>query len=228
MLLMGIETSRRDGTVVLSRDGRILGERLLNREGRRHAQTLVAEMNDLAQESGIRLRDCGAVAVSIGPGSFTGLRVGVAAAKTLAYATGCRLAAVDTFLCIAQASPSDVGKVTVIGDAQRGDLYVGHYLRGRDGFFMRAGEIAIVNARQWYCRLSADDIISGPGVDKYADELPRACRILESEFRHPQAAIVAQLGERQILSGDLADLWKLEPFYLRPSAAEEKRDASGR
>jgi tRNA threonylcarbamoyladenosine biosynthesis protein TsaB len=185
-------------------------------------------MDNLARESGIRLRECNAVAVSIGPGSFTGLRVGVACAKTLAYATGCQLTAVDTFLCIANTSPSDVDKVAVIGDAQRGDLYVGHYLRGKDGLFVRVGEIAIVNARQWGRSRSADEIISGPGIDKYVDVLPRACRILETKFRHPQAAGVAQLGERQIISGDVADLWKLEPFYLRPSAAEEKRAASGR
>ena len=71
--------------------------------------------------------------MSVGPGSFTGLRVGVVCAKTLAYATGARLAAVDTLEAIAANSPPDVETVHVITDAQRGDLFVGTYRRTADG-----------------------------------------------------------------------------------------------
>ncbi len=69
------------------------------------------------------------MAVSVGPGSFTGLRVGVVCAKTLAYANGCQLAAVDTLEAIAANSPADVVSVHVIADAQRGDLFVADYCR---------------------------------------------------------------------------------------------------
>ena len=226
MITLGMETSGRAASVALCSDGKILEERWLDRHGRRHAQTLVAEIDRLTRESEIRLRDLDAVAVSIGPGSFTGLRIGVTCAKTLAYATGCQVAGVDTLLCIAENSPADVAELFVISDAGRGELYAGHYARGDDGFYVRDGEIVIVSAGPWCSGRAAGDVVSGPGVDKYANELPAAVRQLEPPLRLPRAGVVARLGERRILAGRADDLWPLEPFYLRPSAAEEKRDAA--
>ncbi len=128
-LVLGIETSGLAGGIALFRGDHCLGDVQLEEAPRRHAQTLVAQIGTLVGGAGCRVRDLSAVAVSIGPGSFTGLRVGVVCAKTLAYATGCRLAAVDTLRAIAANSPADVARVHVLADALRGDAYVASYQR---------------------------------------------------------------------------------------------------
>jgi tRNA threonylcarbamoyladenosine biosynthesis protein TsaB len=225
MIVLGIETSGRNGTAALRRDGRTLAERALEQAGRRHAQTLAAEVQRLLVDAELRPQVCDAVAVSIGPGSFTGLRVGVVFAKTFAYATGCRLAAVDTFQCIAELNPDDdVSDVYVIADAQRGELFVGIYRRAADGGWKRVEDIVLVESGTWMRERHSRDVVTGPAVERLESELGQVCRVLAPQFREPHAAIVAELGERQIAAGVTDDPWLLDPLYFRRSAAEEKAD----
>jgi tRNA threonylcarbamoyladenosine biosynthesis protein TsaB len=226
MLTLGIETSSAGGSVALVRAGTLLGEHDLDPAGRRHARSLVAEIGRQLEAAGARPADCDAVAVSIGPGSFTGLRVGVVAAKTFAYATGCRLAAIDTFLAIAGNSPPDVDLVWVTANAQRGDLFVAPYRRGSDRRFARTGDVSIQTIDAFCEDRSAGEVVSGPGADLIAARLAGRARVLPPDCRRPRAALVAQLGERAVRAGDVADLWSLEPLYVRKSAAEEKWDST--
>lgn len=222
MRIIGIETSGREGSLALREDGRLLEVRDLSAEGRRHAQTLVAELVDLCQRHGHPLRECEAVGVSVGPGSFTGLRVGVVCARTLAYSTGCRLAGVDTFAAIAEASPADVDRVLVVADAQRSQLFVGEYLRNEQQRWERAGEIRIVDATRWCADRTPEDCISGPVPARCVAQLEDRCHLLPESVRYPTAANVAALAERTLTAGGGDDLWTLAPFYFRKSAAEEK------
>ncbi|HUG91058.1 MAG TPA: tRNA (adenosine(37)-N6)-threonylcarbamoyltransferase complex dimerization subunit type 1 TsaB [Planctomycetaceae bacterium] len=224
MLTLGIDTSGPAGTVALVREGKLLGESRLDESGRRHARSLVAEIDRLFQQTGLRVADCEAVAVSIGPGSFTGLRVGVVAAKTLAYAAGWRLAAVDTFLAIAENGPPEVDDLWVTANAQRGEVYVGRYLRRGDRYFARAGELSIRPLSAFCRELGAGDVISGPGAALLPAEAADRVRVLAPEHRQPRAGIVARLGEEAIAAGITADVWTLVPLYLRRSAAEEQWD----
>ena len=99
--ILAVETSGYQGSVALTggRDG--VDERSLAAEGMRNAQTLVMEVQQLLQDHSVDASDIDGVAVSIGPGSFTGLRVGVVFAKTFCWANGCPLIAVDTFQAVA-------------------------------------------------------------------------------------------------------------------------------
>jgi len=225
MLTLGIETSGRAASVALRADGQTLVERTLGESGRRHAQTLVAEIDAVLKQHGKNVGDCQLVAVSVGPGSFTGLRIGVVCAKTLAYATGCALAAVDTLACIAENSPPEIDDVHVIADAQRGDLYVGRYRRDAAGRFVQDEPIAIAAGQTWCAARAREDVVSGPGIVRFEADLAGAGRVLPAELRNPTAARVADLGERRFRSGRVDDFWGLEPFYLRKSSAEEKWDA---
>jgi len=207
-------------------DGGVLAARELKSAGRRHAQSLVAEIDALLRENSARAADCDVVAVSVGPGSFTGLRCGVVCAKTFAYATGCRLTAVDTFEAVATASPDEVEAVSVIADAQRGDIYIGRYERDSSGAMRRVGSITIENAEAWFRGRSSGEAVSGPDLGRFDALLPEFCRRLPPESRIPRAETVARLGERQAAAGRVADPWTLEPVYLRKSAAEEKWDSA--
>ena len=206
---------------------RLLGERDLSREGRRHARTLISELRDLLNEASLSPADVNTIAVSIGPGSFTGLRVGVACAKTWAYATGANVVGVETFLAVASQSqwknsPSTTQRVQVISDAQRGELFVGRFQHEADGSWMRQGEIAITPIEEWIASLSPDAIVSGPGVVKLHDRLTGRCQMEAAGRLLPSATSVARLGEQLAANRETSDLWQLEPLYLRRSAAEDK------
>jgi tRNA threonylcarbamoyladenosine biosynthesis protein TsaB len=233
LLTLGVESSGLAGSVALRRGGETVAVASLEQAGRRHAQTLVSEIDALLCEHGLTAKQLELIAVSIGPGSFTGLRVGVVFAKTMAYATGCRLAAVDTFRTIAAASPADVADLFVVADAQRGELFVGRYAReekqdgGGPAIRWNPRKVISIAATDVWCRQLAElapssSAVSGPAVEAIRSSLPSFVRVLDSELRLPRADRVAELGEQQALAGELADVWTLEPFYLRRSAAEEK------
>src|SRR5262245_35428723 len=112
-----IETSGRAGLVALAEGDRLLAEHRLD-EARRHARDLAPATAGLLGAAGWHPRDLHAVIASRGPGSYTGLRVGLMSAKTLAYATGCVLLALDTFAVIAEQAPADVAHLDVLSDAQ--------------------------------------------------------------------------------------------------------------
>lgn len=229
LLTLGVETSGMIGAVALRRAGETVESVSLQQAGRRHAQTLVAEVDSLLRRAGVTSQQLEVVAVSIGPGSFTGLRVGVVFANTLAYAIGCRLTAVDTFRAIAAAAPVDVSEVFVISDAQRGDLFVGHYtIDEASRCPIRVGEITIESAGVFGQRVTelaaarSNLAVSGPAAATISATLPSSVRLIPSDLQQPRAEFLAALGEQQALAGELSDPWRLEPFYLRRSAAEEK------
>ncbi len=222
MLTLGIETSGPVGSIALISNDKCLEQRVLKQRGRRHAQTLVSEIDSLFRAHEYVANDCDAVAVSIGPGSFTGLRVGVVCAKTWAYATNCRFAAVETFLSIAENSPDDVSQVSVIDYAQRDELYVGQYRRQPDGHFECEGGLQIVNGQKWCGERSSEDVVNGPGIDRFEESLSDRCRQLDPEMRQSNAATIAQLGRQKLLAGQDDDYRTAEPLYLRKSAAEEQ------
>ncbi len=110
----------------------------LQSEGRRHAQMLVADVRAALDELHWSPSQIDVVAVSAGPGSFTGLRVGIVFAKTFAWANQTKLVAVDTLQAIAQQAPASIPEVTVISDAQRGELFTNTYsLMQTTGSLMR-------------------------------------------------------------------------------------------
>ena len=233
MLVVGLETSGLVGSVALLREGELLGERSLGEAGRRHAQSLVLELHELLQSHGVKPLDVQAVAVSKGPGSFTGLRVGLVCAKTFAYATGCQFVAVDTFEAIADNCPIEVRDAWIVENAQRGDFFVGRYVRDDAGIWREAGPIQTVAAEEWLAARSADEIITGPGLAHADLQAVRARLFTNEAVTRPRASAIARLGQRMLLAHDAVspsddfDFWKAVPFYIRPSAAEEKRAKQG-
>src|SRR5437870_6540619 len=125
-----LETSGRIGQVALAHGARLGGVRQLD-EARRHARDLAPAVRDLLAQAGWTARSLNAVIVSRGPGSYTGLRVGIMSAKALAYATGCTLVAIDTFAAIAQQAPAEVQQLDVLADAQQNRVYVQRFARAR-------------------------------------------------------------------------------------------------
>jgi tRNA threonylcarbamoyladenosine biosynthesis protein TsaB len=219
MLILGIETSGLGGGVALCRDDVCIAESALQEAPRRHAQTLVSQIEQMFKQVNVRIDELDAVAVSIGPGSFTGLRVGVVCAKNRP------LTAVDTLHAIAENSPLDIDRVSVVSDAQRGDIFVGTYARSGSAWTCEAAP-TIVAAQAWLADRRPDEVVLGPGLARQEAALPLECRRLPEAASIPSARVVAHIGARQIERGLLANCGTLEPFYLRRSAAEERRETT--
>jgi tRNA threonylcarbamoyladenosine biosynthesis protein TsaB len=225
MNVLGLETSGLTGTIAVSCEGTI-DQRELATEGRRHAQTLVAEIHDLLRAHGLKPAEIDAIAVSIGPGSFTGLRVGVVCAKTFAYATGCRVVAVDTLAAIAVQAPADLSPLWIVSDAQRGDFFSARYTRTPTGECHRNGDIRIVPGAACLTTLPAGEFVAGPATSRITGD-DFATTIVRADWAtRPTAAAVIQLAMSRLHAGDSDDPWTLSPLYIRPSAAEEKRTAA--
>lgn len=225
MNLLAVETSGRSGSIALLQSGSVPVERALGSAGRRHAQTLVSDANELMGEFGLQPRDADCVAVSLGPGSFTGLRVGIVFAKTFGWLNKCPIVAVPTLDAIAAQVTADANHIAVVSDAQRGELFFADFdVNG--GTIARRSEVTIVSIDEARLRLTDQSVVTGPGLVKYAEQLSASCRLADQAEWQPMAASIATLGKRAFDTGNIADPWKLEPFYLRRSAAEEKRDAA--
>ena len=232
-VILAVDTSGMCGTIALRRDGELLAERELEQSRRRHAQTLISEVKELLDAHGLVSADVDIAAVSHGPGSFTGLRVGIVFAKTFAYVTGSRIVAVDTLQAIAESVTSEaspeINRLHVVSDAQREQLFVSDFSRTDTGFWESSGPIRIVDCDQWL-KSAADQASSefatvGPGLAKLVDDLPESIGCLPEEMWTSRASNVAAIAERLAADNQFADPFELEPFYLRKSSAEEKRDA---
>jgi tRNA threonylcarbamoyladenosine biosynthesis protein TsaB len=219
---LGIETSGQTGSVALFCDDELFAERQLATAGRRHAQTLLSEIQELLQAAAVPPAAVNAVAVSLGPGSFTGLRVGVVCAKTWSYATGCRIVGIETFAGFASQSPPDWSQTWVIADAQRGDYFAAEYRRDAKGEWCTTAEVAIVPGVSWLASRTPAEHIVGPGASRIAEGATPAHVVRDEWATRPSAAAIARLGRQRLLCGDADDPWTLSPVYIRPSAAEEK------
>jgi tRNA threonylcarbamoyladenosine biosynthesis protein TsaB len=221
MRVLALETTEREGSLAAMLDGKLLGELSLERT-QRSAQSLAPAMVALLEQVGWRPADVQLVAVAIGPGSFTGLRIGVTSAKVFAYAVGAEILGIDTLEAIAAAAPEDVAKVSVVMDAQRGQVVARCYQRQLDGWFEPAEPEKLLDAETWLAQLPPAIAVAGPVLGKLATRLPSHVRLLDRRYWPPRAAMVARLAARYYALGRRDDLWTALPRYCRRSAAEEK------
>jgi tRNA threonylcarbamoyladenosine biosynthesis protein TsaB len=222
--LLLLETSGRVGQVALAQGARLLGARRLD-ETRRHARDLVPAVAELLAAQGWRPRDLHGVIVSRGPGSYTGLRVGIISAKVLAYVTGCALVGADTFAVIAAQTPASVGCLDVLADAQQDKVYVQRFVRRPDaGDMQPASPLQIQPLYDWLEQIPKENApwAGGPALRLHQGRLPPECKVVDAALWDPTPESLLRLGLARYLAGTHESVWSLEPLYLRPSSAEEK------
>jgi tRNA threonylcarbamoyladenosine biosynthesis protein TsaB len=221
MRILALETTDPAGGVAAMLDGNMLAELDLC-QNQRSAQSLAPAMLELFNQVGWAPQAVQLVAVSVGPGSFTGLRVGVTAAKVFAYAVGANVLGIDTLEAIAAAAPSDVSELSVAMDAQRGELVVRPFARRADGWIEPTDAQKLVDANAWLNQLPPGSVVTGPVLARLANRMPPHVRVLDPTCWRPRAAMVARLAAHHHSLGRRDDVWKLVPHYFRRSAAEEK------
>jgi tRNA threonylcarbamoyladenosine biosynthesis protein TsaB len=214
-----LETSGRVGQVGLARRGAIVRAVALD-DRRRHARDLAATVGSMLQAESLAPANLTGVMVGRGPGSYTGLRVGLMSAKALAYATGCELRAVDTLAAITEQAPAEAKDLWVIADALQNHVYAQHFAQRTDGW-RAVDELRISSLDEWLLLVDSGTWLSGPGVTVYAARLPSSARRVPEGDREPRVETVFAVGQR-LPPLTRAELFALEPLYLRGSSAEEK------
>jgi tRNA threonylcarbamoyladenosine biosynthesis protein TsaB len=227
--LLLLETSGRAGWAALAEGPHLQDVHRLD-EARRHARDLAPAVAALLTRRNWRARDLSAVVVGRGPGSYTGLRVGLMSAKAFAYATGCALLGLDTFACLAAQAPAEINSLEVLADAQQDKVYAQAF--ARDGATWRpTSTLAIVRFEDWLAGHDPRSWVTGPGLARWEAHLPATVARADPGQREPTPEVVVQLGLTRFLAGERDDVFTLEPLYLRPSSAEEqwqaRRDREG-
>jgi tRNA threonylcarbamoyladenosine biosynthesis protein TsaB len=164
------------------------------------------------------------IVVTKGPGSFTGLRIGITAAKTLAYAVGAEVIGVNTLKVIASQVPAEQQDAWTVMDAQRGQLFAARFRRSHDDWETIV-QPHIVDNERWLQSLTPGTAVTGPGLARLRDRLPAGIVIVDDGCWTPQSAAVGRVGYLEFRAGKRDDLWALVPEYFRKSAAEEKFEA---
>lgn len=221
MRILAFDTTELIGSVAALHDGKLLADIELD-PSQRSAQSLAPGIRSVLGSVGWRPAEVDLVAVTIGPGSFTGLRVGVTTAKALAYAMEADILGIDTLETIAAGSPDDVSAVSVAVDAQRGEVVAGSFRRDPHGRFRPTSAAELVEVQTWLEGLAAGTVISGPVLRKLADRVPDHLTLPDPKYWRPKAAVVGRLADSDHAAGRRDDLWTLVPRYSRRSAAEEK------
>lgn len=228
MKILAFETSAKAASVALTQEGKLLGESYQN-TGLTHSQTLMVMAQDLLRQCGVAISQLDAVAVANGPGSFTGVRIGVAAAKGMAWGAELPCVGVSTLSAMAVGLGAWQGYVCPVMDARRSQVYnalfhvdCGKYTRIRED---RA--ISLQELGEDVKNLSQPIFLVGDGSVLCYNTLLEAvpALVLPPEHRmHQRAVGVALEAQRMMHEGAIPPAAELVPNYLRLSQAERERN----
>ncbi len=234
MLVVAFETSSAVGSVAVARalspSGRgqgeggsgqapvIVEERLFTK-GLHHGANIVPTIDAIFEAHKLDRSEVGLVAVSSGPGSYTGIRVGIASGKALAFALGAPMIGVPAPDCVIRNLPPK-GKAAVIIDARRGQFYVTPY-EAKAGQWDPSAPHRSLDVAAAAAVLSPDTLLAGEGVQAFLAASKGNWPAASDEAGIPHSRFTALLAFERLASGAPDELLALEPLYLRPTEAEE-------
>jgi len=228
MRVLGIETSTDILSIGLLEDEKILSE-IAVRAGGNCSEVFIPCLNFVLKEAGLSIEEIDGFAVSIGPGSFTGLRIGLSYVKGLSWRYSKPVVAVSSLDALALSSRGNSGYVCPMLDAKKKEIYVALYEYKEGEPLLRvkprvlSPEIFLEELKFSYA--SEESVVFiGNGVKEYCtlieNILGKRALIHYPILEGPMASCVAYLGWRKLIKGEKEDLYTLEPIYIRPSEAE--------
>ena len=221
MLVLGVESSGPRGGVALLEDGRTLGEAFFE-AGMVHGREIAPAADRLLRAAGKGPADLGLVAVDIGPGSYTGLRVGLAAAKGLAYALGRPLVGVPS-LDVVAAPAAGLGALLATATDAKWDQVYGAFYDVKNGRPARNSEMFAERPEAFAARVPSGAIAVGDALERHAALFSaRGAILAPRDLWTPRPSVVASLGLERHREGLSHDAATLVPLYLRKTEAEEK------
>lgn len=211
-LILNIETATKNCSVALSKEGKTLAIRELSEQNFSHAEKLHVFIEELLLEINVTFKDVKAIAVSQGPGSYTGLRIGVSAAKGLCYALSIPLIAVDTLEILARKIQISSGIILPMIDARRLEVYSAFFDSNYAKIRETKAEIIDENSFQ-----EETEIIHliGDGAMKFKEILTDKKFKYYPEIQFPSASEMSLISFQKFQNNQLEDVAYFEPFYLK-------------
>lgn len=210
--ILNIETATRNCSVSIAQNGQVVILKEVADEGYSHAEKLHVFIEEVLLESKLRFSDLQAVAVSQGPGSYTGLRIGVSAAKGLCYALNIPLIAIDTLQVLASQVKVEDGCVVPMIDARRMEVYSAVF--SAQGQLIRGIEAQIIDETS-FLESGQKYYFVGDCQNKCASVLFAENHIFIPEVVFPSAREMAELSYQKFSQNQIEDLAYFEPFYLK-------------
>jgi tRNA threonylcarbamoyladenosine biosynthesis protein TsaB len=229
--ILAIDTATAQVGVAIGDAGEVRGEiRLVG--GRRHAEQLAPAIQSLVAWTGVRLDQLAAIAVGVGPGLFTGLRVGVTTAKVMAQALRIPVVAVPSLDLVAYPVRNSTRLVVAVLDARRREIFHSSY-RPVPGGVQRVSDYAVAPPAELVALLEAsgeEALLVGDGVGAHAAAFAGLDRVelAGPEFAHPSVAALVALATARVEREEFETPWEVQPLYLRESDAELNWSTSGR
>ena len=206
----------------LARDGSVLAEDVY-RESRAHTASLPALVERVLGTAGVSIEDVEAVAVSIGPGSFTGLRIGLALGKGIAFAGELSLVGVPTLEALAWVAGAAPGETVCAAlDARKGEVYAALF-EATDGAPRRLTPDLALRPAALAERLVAPCVLVGDAGEVYGEILGTRATLRPFATHHPRGGMIARLGCERLAAGEPGNPGTLEPVYVRLPDAELPR-----
>lgn len=234
MLILGIESSTKQvGCALASHEGVLASAH--SALPRHHAESLTPSIDFVCRSAGVSLSDVSAVAVDIGPGLFTGLRVGIAAAKAIAFALSIPMVGVSSLDLLAFPVSFSSRRIAAVIDARRGEVFYAFY-RHAPGGVQRLGDPVVATPDELVSELIAtrdEQLLIGDGAQRYAEHFSEVTRVEigDGALVYPSAVSLVQLAHARALREEFVSSWELQPLYLRKPDAEINwmtRDSAGR
>jgi tRNA threonylcarbamoyladenosine biosynthesis protein TsaB len=224
--ILAVDTSQKTVSTAVLADNVVRADVFVD-SGRHHSEILLPAIDEVFRLAGLQPHEMDLFAVTIGPGSFTGLRIGAATIKGLALATGKPVAGVSTLDALAHhADPVGKRIVCPMLDAQKNQVYTALYRPVADSRMEMIAQEQVVDVDAWLEELKGEVLFLGDGAVKYSRLIYRrfaaGAFIAEGYQNHVKAAVVAVLARDKFKQGQLLDLLTFTPYYLRPSEAEAR------
>ena len=223
MLILGIETAGSQvGCAIGGHEGVLASAHA--GKGRRHAENLAPQIDFVRRQAGIELGDLGAVAVDVGPGLFTGLRVGIATAVAISHALGVPMIPITSPDLMAFPARWSSRLIVTALDARRGELFTALF-RKVPGGIQRVREVTVCTPDDLAAELEVADepaLLVGDGALRYADTFHdiRRIEMAEQGLAQPSARSLVQLAHARAMREEFVQPWEVEPVYLRKPDAE--------
>lgn len=228
MRVLAIDTTSNVATAAVVEDELLLGERILNFK-KTHSQKIMPMISELLGELELKAEDIDVFAVANGPGSFTGLRIGVATIKALAHSVNKPVVGVSTLAGMAYNLPYCEHIIVPIMDARRNQVYTASYIWDEDGFKELSPDEAIsIEECVASCGELLDTVFVGDGVSVHRayieEQLGERAHFVPASSALQRASSIAMIAMDKAKNGEFMKYSELVPFYLRKSQAEREYD----
>lgn len=210
--ILNIETATKRCSVSIAKEGKTIVCNEIAEEGYSHAERLHVFIEESIAKAGISYSDLTAIAVSQGPGSYTGLRIGVSAAKGLCYALGIPLIAVDTLQSLAAQAKIEKGLIVAMLDARRMEVYSAVFSSNLES---KRSILAEVITEDSFQEFEETLYFVGDCAGKCKTVLTKENFVFLDEIVYPSAKEMSALSYDKFLKNDFVDVAYFEPYYLK-------------